>query len=452
MTAGEVNTIARRFLPTMGVRPTVSKERNKAAMTDAAINLQAAADEVGATLPAEVKRALQADVEGRIADAGQDDGVTPRPVDAKHSLAAAKQEPGKPIEDFGEKLEGARKDLPPSLKDEVGDDQIASLPLSKIWPADAHESIENDGAAALVFASRQEIPAKPRMAHRVRAWVEKVKTYRAMVLELGDNSLDRMEQLALGKGVYSLRPFFAKVRLLSQLPRDTWGRVEKAEEYPEAYRYEEDGTKTAIQYSVVTIDGKRHLLDGVGKIGPDEVLKVKELLGTAAPKKDGLTESDFEVRGTAKTGYKINRKGDSEYRALKIFTGEDAAKKALAWREENVAALEAEWEAVKARDNVAKADVRRNENKERIGESRRNGKDVTPEMFTDAFGFRGAQFGNWVGQGAGAKDRQGMLNDAYDALLDLAEIIGIPSKAISLNGTMGLSFGGAWIWQSCGAL
>jgi cation transporter-like permease len=34
-----------------------------------------------------------------------------------------------------------------------------------------------------------------------------------------------------------------------------------------------------------------------------------------------------------------------------------------------------------------------------------------------------------------------MLNQAYDALMDLAAIIGVPPKAISLNGSLGLAFG-----------
>src|SRR5699024_7687426 len=67
--------------------------------------------------------------------------------------------------------------------------------------------------------------------------------------------------------------------------------------------------------------------------------------------------------------------------------------------------------------------------------------DVTPDEFQSTFSFRGVQFGNWVRQGKGARDRQGMLNQAYDALLDLAEIAGIPPKAISLNGELGLAFG-----------
>lgn len=69
MTAGEVNTIARRFLPTMGVTPTVSKERNKAAAVDfTKVNPLAAADEFGATLPEDVRRVLQADMEGAVED------------------------------------------------------------------------------------------------------------------------------------------------------------------------------------------------------------------------------------------------------------------------------------------------------------------------------------------------------------------------------------------------
>lgn len=415
------------------------------------------------------------------APAAEPDAVAqPSAQDAPPAPAAKSTKPAATIEDFGERLEGARKFLPPSLQEDIGDDQIASLPLSKVWPSDAHESIEDASGAALTFAARQEIPAKPRVAYKVRGWVEKVKTFRRIVRDFDGASIELMEKLAQKRGYDSLAPFFAKVKLLTQLPRDTWGRIEKVGEYPDARRgktaeelrasglesrpfdkdklwlggslyridtgepltmdQQQDEAWVANPFSSVTIDGKTHSFD-VGRIGPDEVQKVRELLGSDAPKKGGLTASDFEVRGSAKSGYRINRKGDSEYRALKTFTGEGAAKKALAWRDENVAELEAAWEAVKARDNVSKADVRRDENRERLGENRRDGKDVTPEMFEKALGFRGVQFGNWVAQGKGAKDRQGLLNEAYDAMLDLADVLGIPPRAVSLNGSLGLSLG-----------
>ncbi|MCB1569022.1 MAG: hypothetical protein KDI69_09455, partial [Xanthomonadales bacterium] len=145
----------------------------------------------------------------------------------------------------------------------------------------------------------------------------------------------------------------------------------------------------------------------------------------------------FEVRGRG-SSWGINKKGDKEYRKLKTFAD---SKEALAYIKSNHADLVAEWENVKDRDNVKESDTRGDENRPRSAQDYRGGKDVTEEQFAAAFGFRGVQFGNWVGQGEGRKARQGMLNEAYDALMDLAGIVKVPPKAISLNGTIGLAFG-----------
>lgn len=74
----------------------------------------------------------------------------------------------------------------------------------------------------------------------------------------------------------------------------------------------------------------------------------------------------------------------------------------------------------------------------RTGEPRRpDNKDVSPEELIEAFGFRGVNFGNWVKQG----ERRRHLNAAYDAFADLAELLGVPPKAVSLNGMLGVAFG-----------
>lgn len=73
----------------------------------------------------------------------------------------------------------------------------------------------------------------------------------------------------------------------------------------------------------------------------------------------------------------------------------------------------------------------------RIGEDYRNGKDVDAENFMNTFGFRGIQFGNWTNQ----EDRQMAINQAYDAFMDMARLIGVSSKAMSLNGELGIAFG-----------
>lgn len=74
---------------------------------------------------------------------------------------------------------------------------------------------------------------------------------------------------------------------------------------------------------------------------------------------------------------------------------------------------------------------------EREGVDYRNGKDVTPQDFLDEFGFRGVEFGNWVTQG----ERQMYLNKTYDAIKDFCVIVGISPKAFSLGGRLGLAFG-----------
>ncbi|MDH1865748.1 hypothetical protein N5D83_02805 [Pseudomonas chengduensis] len=91
---------------------------------------------------------------------------------------------------------------------------------------------------------------------------------------------------------------------------------------------------------------------------------------------------------------------------------------------------------IETNTTFGEADLPRPENIKRIGEVRRDG-PVKDRDFIDTFGFRGVEFGNWNNQ----EDRQQLLDDAYDGLLDLAEIMDIPPKAISLDGELGLAFG-----------
>ena len=67
----------------------------------------------------------------------------------------------------------------------------------------------------------------------------------------------------------------------------------------------------------------------------------------------------------------------------------------------------------------------------------RQGKDIRPEDFQETFGFRGGEFGNWLN----AEERQQFLNYAYDAFMDLAELIGVSPRALSLGGELSIAFG-----------
>ncbi|HFG2779507.1 TPA: LPD5 domain-containing protein, partial [Escherichia coli] len=91
---------------------------------------------------------------------------------------------------------------------------------------------------------------------------------------------------------------------------------------------------------------------------------------------------------------------------------------------------------VKEMREISREEQRNATNRDRTGPERRKG-DVSPEQFSDALGFRGVQFGNYV---EGPR-RQADLNRAYDSLHDLADVLNVPTKALSLNGRLGLAFG-----------
>ena len=79
---------------------------------------------------------------------------------------------------------------------------------------------------------------------------------------------------------------------------------------------------------------------------------------------------------------------------------------------------------------------------ERIGEAKRlPGEDISSDKLREAFKFKGVNFGNWMKGDANEKERQLHLNHAYDSFMDLADVLGVPPEAMSLNGMLGVAIG-----------
>ena len=103
------------------------------------------------------------------------------------------------------------------------------------------------------------------------------------------------------------------------------------------------------------------------------------------------------------------------------------------------------WEFYRDTENLGKIydelrkfpSERRDWNRPRIGEDWRQGRDMSPESFAEVFPFRGVEFGNWVNQ----TERAACLNEAADALQDLAAVIGIRPEAVALGGSLAWAFG-----------
>jgi hypothetical protein len=69
------------------------------------------------------------------------------------------------------------------------------------------------------------------------------------------------------------------------------------------------------------------------------------------------------------------------------------------------------------------------------------GEDISSDRLKETFKFKGVNFGNWMKGDANTQERQLHLNHAYDSFMDLAEVLDVPPKAMSLNGMLGVAIG-----------
>jgi hypothetical protein len=99
------------------------------------------------------------------------------------------------------------------------------------------------------------------------------------------------------------------------------------------------------------------------------------------------------------------------------------------------ATLEKMHRAALAAQAITDENCRRPVNKPRTGPDYRNGRPVSPAEFMETFRPYGVEFGHWQ------DNRQGALDQAYDALRDLAETVGIQADAVGFQGMLGLAFG-----------
>lgn len=353
------------------------------------------------------------------------------------AVQEGKDAPAK-IEDFGEKLEGARKDYAATLKDAMSVD-VAAEPLSKSWPEPNYGKLLEGGSdpfvVAFIHAARDEVPSKPQSSWKVKRWADQVKMLRGLANQLlsGDIPADKLRtKMAepefrtvaqnIGgraelyervgheqsmKGIRVTSGSYGMYRGQTFSPPKTMWTVEKK---AKATAFSNWPTELAMG------DTREQAIQAF-------VDKVKATPATA--EKKTATFDLWRENGRIHLGKKLGR----EYVTLYTFAD---VKEARAFRDANLDELTAALDKYKSTPFE-----RRTENAPRVGEDHRGGARMTPEVFNDTFGFRGVQFGNYVEN----SKRQQDLNDAYDSLMDLAAVLGVPPKALSLDGQLGLAFG-----------
>ena len=168
--------------------------------------------------------------------------------------------------------------------------------------------------------------------------------------------------------------------------------------------------------------------------------EINDLANSVLAKNSGKQKSEMTADKLVRVGYMrssenhwvVYEQGKDDQTVIRSFKTQEEANK---YRDEIKADYLEQWKKNKeARKQFVYFDTG---DQKRVGEDYRQGKDVKAEDFMNEFGFRGVQFGNWTNQA----DRQMAVNQAYDAFMDLSNLIGIPPKALSLNGELGIAFG-----------
>lgn len=355
------------------------------------------------------------------------------------------------IDDFGEKIAGAKKEYAAAYKDRMAEAKtmdVLAQPLSKSWPEPDYQKLVDSGSdklvVGLVRSMRDEIPNKPGKSYRQATWAKQVELLRDTADQLlndkafADKFVDDMkkvEHLKLDDAIngraelYALLGHEKSLKGIS-ISRSQYGVYNGVTHNPPKIIWE------VTREAKATAFGNMPRTLGSGdtrQAAIDAFTKAYSALDTSK-EKSALTKFELYANRYAKAGdkgqYFIGKKVGRN--VMHIKDGFDTVKEARAYMAENNAELTEILEKKKAIPSE-----RYDTNKPRVGQDMRDGQDVTPQMFQDAFSFRGVQFGNYV---EGAR-RQKDLNDAYDALMDLAAVLDIPPKALSLNGELGLAFG-----------
>lgn len=332
---------------------------------------------------------------------------TPANVNANRVNNAAK------IQDFGQKIGGARKDLAREQADLVAAfagltvESLKTLSLSKVVKFEQVQRLAASGAisapaACAAFALWRSIPARPSLSWKVGSWAEKTAARLAQISAIIDGG-----------------------EITENIERMAEYRVLMAAGYPAAPfsfgRYSVDYYLT-VNSPLCVMAGRYYKLRTTDPSEAAEFIR-KAVAADAATRAEGATFELYCSRGV----YYAAPKGKNKIHVKEWNTREEARAGM-----EDVAELRRLWE--KIRNTPA---LRRTTNRPRVGVDYRQGQNMNPEAFAAAFPFRGVEFGNWLTQ----TDRAIRLNETFDALRDLCALCGLTADAATLKGWLAMAFG-----------
>lgn len=357
---------------------------------------------------------------------------------ADHILRTEKS--GEKIGDFGEVIHGAAKHRRAALAEALNTDKTIedyhTQPLSRLFPEPDYEKMAAEGTdnrtLAMLALLRNMIPARPRVPHRLNRWAKQVDDVRDTAGQLLDGSLPAdkfIDRIRQERGSY----YSEMVKTWEMLHRLPPAQMKQAAGYRvKSHAYSMVNGKEYNPPKVVhTLENEkgRSVLNSEDLNDLYKKAKAYFEQQSALPK-SADSKTKLDIYQNRRTGEVFIAYGKNK---TSLQGGFKTVAEARDYAKNNRAEL---LEKLNALREQSREEQRNASNRDRTGPDRREG-NVTPEKFSGAFGFRGVQFGNYV---EGAR-RQSDLNRAYDSLMDMADVLKVPAKALSLNGRLGLAFG-----------
>ena len=334
------------------------------------------------------------------------------------------------INDFGQKIGGARKDLyqaanewaekladitAEALTKAGGVSKLVRLPNLESMTAAGAITADQARAALIIWRG---IERKPQGSYRADRWAERTSA--------------RLE--AAAAIITGTEPTAAEVREIITAARNSAEfLVLTAAQWPAvAFSFGKYGAARPYygnKDNFVITTGDRRYYPHEYTTPAAVVARLREMVAA-----DEEKAADRRAAGPA-LGVYTNRAGvyyiaPTNAAEIVLQTYEDRAAAFQALREDRAALVE-RYAALK---NFPAC--RRDWNRPRVGEDWRKGENMTPETFAAVLPFRGVEFGNWVNQ----TERAALLNSAFDGFHDLAAVLNIAPAAVTLNGSLAFAF------------
>ena len=352
----------------------------------------------------------------------------------------------KKIEDFGNKIGGAKKDLTTKKKQNLTIEDTAYwndmerkefIKKKTVWVEPDYKQMVDEGVDKVcvyfIKLIRDKLPAKPTLSWNASNDIKEQEKYITFISDVRDMVLQVKNKEDIKnitnkiidtytEGRYSLNSYFTNK--LYRVLRMSCNTVEH--EMNDKQFLWEDKDKLLAAYNIGKVSDVAHSNDR-NRLDVTEETETGTQRGKFYYSSENnnrfFSENDWE-----KSTYYIY---DNKRQILDINfeTKEDAEKYILQYG--NIESSRKEAKRKKRFVPPLLKVIRRE------GSDYRQNTDADGQTMLNTFNFYGGEFGNWERQ----TERQMNLNFAYDAFKDLAYALDVDDKDVSLDGNLSLAFG-----------